>query len=106
HYYQEHKMNQRCDDCPEKYQDATNTGNCAKHCVDDRGHNVKEKPSTTENYRLHRVKAHKTIVLFEDIKNDAADHGMQAMDAATLEGKPVDVDAAVVPGSGPGGGGG
>ena len=31
--------------------------------------------------------------------------GMQAMAAATLEGKPVDVDFAVVPGSGPGGGG-
>src|SRR5882724_11134583 len=33
-------------------------------------------------------------------------NGMQAMAAATLEGKPVDVDFAVVPGSGPGGGGG
>jgi hypothetical protein len=32
-------------------------------------------------------------------------NGMQAMAAATLEGKPVDVDFAVVPGSGPGGGG-
>lgn len=30
---------------------------------------------------------------------------MQAMAAATLEGKPVDVDFAVAPGSGPGGGG-
>src|SRR5262249_36934546 len=73
HDYQEHQMNERRDDCPEKYQDATNTGNCAKHCMDDRGHNVKEKPSATENDRLHRIKTHKTIVLFEDIKNDAAD---------------------------------
>jgi hypothetical protein len=30
---------------------------------------------------------------------------MQAMAAATLDGNPVDVDFAVVPGSGPGGGG-
>jgi len=32
-------------------------------------------------------------------------NGMQAMAAATLEGKPVEVDFAAVPGSGPGGGG-
>jgi hypothetical protein len=32
-------------------------------------------------------------------------NGMQAMAAATLEGKPVDVDFGVIPGSGPGGGG-
>ena len=31
--------------------------------------------------------------------------GMQAIAAATLEGKPVDVDFGVVSGSGPGGGG-
>ena len=31
--------------------------------------------------------------------------GMQAMAAATLEGRPVDVDFAAVPGSGLGGGG-
>jgi hypothetical protein len=32
-------------------------------------------------------------------------NGMQAMAAATFDGKPVDVDFAVVSGSGPGGGG-
>ena len=66
-------MNQRCDNCPEKYQDAADTGNRPEHRMDDRGHDVKEKPCATENDRLHRIKAHKAVVLFEDIKNDAAD---------------------------------
>ena len=73
HNHQEHEMNQRGDDCPEKYQDATNTGNRPEHRMDDRRHNVKEKPRATKDDRLHRVKAHESVVLFEDIKNDAAD---------------------------------
>lgn len=73
HYYQEHEMNQRGDDCPEKYQDAANTGNRPEHRMHNSRHNVKEKPCATEDDRLHRVKAHETVVLLEDIKNDAAD---------------------------------
>ena len=66
-------MNQRRDDCPEKYQDAANTRNRPKHSMHDSRHNVKQKPCATKDDRLHCVKAHETIVLFEDIKNDAAD---------------------------------
>ena len=73
HNHQEHEMNQRRDNCPEKYKDATNAGDRPKHRMDYRRHNVKEKPCTAKDDRLHRVKAHERIVLFEDIKNDAAD---------------------------------
>lgn len=66
-------MNQRSDDRPEKYQDSTDPWDRPEHRMDDRRHNVKEKPCAAEDDRLHRVKAHETIVLFEDIKNDAAD---------------------------------
>ena len=66
-------MNQRRDDCPEKYQDATDARDGPKHRMDDRGHNVKEKPRAAKDDRLHRVEAHKTVVFLEDIKNDAAD---------------------------------
>jgi hypothetical protein len=44
-------------------------------------------------------------VLFEDIKNDAADQRNAGDGCSHIEGKPVDVDFAVVPGSGLGGGG-
>ena len=66
-------MNQRRDDCPEKYQNSADTRNCPKNRMNDCGHDVKEKPRATKDDRLHRVKAHETIVLFEDIKNDTAD---------------------------------
>ena len=73
HDYQEYQMNQRRDDCPEKYQDTADTRNRPKDRMDDRRNNVEEKPCATEDDRLHRVKAHERVVFFEDIKNDAAD---------------------------------
>jgi len=73
HDHQEHEMNQRRDDCPEKYQNTTDARNSPEHRMDDRRHNIEEKPCATKDDRLHRVKAHERIVLFEDIKNDAAD---------------------------------
>ena len=66
-------MNERRDDCPEKYKNATNAGDRPKHRMDDRRYNVKEKPRAAKDDGLHRVKAHETVVLFENIKNDAAD---------------------------------
>jgi len=75
HYYQEHEMHQRRDDCPEKYQDATNTGNRPEHRMHDRRHDVEEKPRATKDDGLHRVKAHERVVLFENIKNYSADQG-------------------------------
>ena len=73
HNHQENEVNQRGNDRPEKYQDTTNTGDRSKHRMDDCRDNVKKKPRAPEDDRLHRVKAHKVIVLFQDIKNDAAD---------------------------------
>ena len=73
HDHQEDQMNQRSDDRPEKYQNPADTRDCPKYRMNDCGHDVKEKPRATKNDRLHRVKTHKTIVLLENIKNDAAD---------------------------------
>jgi hypothetical protein len=61
------------DNCPEKYQDAADARNGPEDRMHDRRDNVEEKPRATKDDRLHRVEAHERIVLFEDIKNDAAD---------------------------------
>lgn len=66
-------MDERGDYCPEKHEETADSGNGAKDRVHHRGCNIKKQPSAAENDRLHRVKAHKTVVLLDDIKNDAAD---------------------------------
>ena len=66
-------MNKCLDDCPEKYQDTADAWNGPEDRIHDPGRNVKEKPCTAKDDRLHRVKTHERVVLFEDIKNDAAD---------------------------------
>jgi len=66
-------MHQRRDNSPEKYQDAADARDCAKHHVHDSGDNVEEKPGAAKNDRLHRVETHETVTLFQNVKNDAAD---------------------------------
>jgi len=73
HDHQKRQMHERRDDCPEKYEDTTDTRDCAKHGMHHCRDNVKQKPRAAEDDRLHCVKTHKAIALFENIKNDAAD---------------------------------
>src|SRR6266403_4919069 len=73
HDHQKRQVHQRRDNRPEKYQDATDGWYRREHHMDDSGHNVEEKPRATEDNRLHRVEAHKAVVLFQNIKDDAAD---------------------------------
>src|SRR5438270_4434785 len=73
HDHQKEQMHQRRDNRPEKYQNAADSWNCPEHCVHDSRYNVKQKPSATKNDRLHCIKTHKTVVLFQNVKDDAAD---------------------------------
>src|SRR6266498_6166548 len=70
HDHQKRQMHQRRDNSPEKYQDAADARDCAKHYVHDGGDNVEEKPSAAKNDRLHRVETHETVTLFQNVKND------------------------------------
>ena len=66
-------MHQRRDNRPEKYQNAADAWNRPEHRMHDSRHDVEEKPSTPKNDRLHCIKTHKTVVLFQNVKDDAAD---------------------------------
>src|SRR6266481_5301239 len=73
HDYQKKQMHQGGDNRPEKYQNAADSWNRSEHRVHDSGHDVKEKPSATENDRLHGVEAHEAVVLFQNVENNATD---------------------------------
>src|SRR5436190_17729663 len=73
HDHQKQQMHQRRDNRPEKYQNAANAWNRPEHRMHDGGHDIEEKPSTPKNDRLHCIKTHKTVVLFQNVKDDAAD---------------------------------
>jgi prepilin-type N-terminal cleavage/methylation domain-containing protein len=73
HDDQKRQMDQRRDNRPEKYQDATDTWNRGEHHMHDSRHDVEEKPSATEDDGLHSVETHKTVVLFQNVENNAAD---------------------------------
>ena len=73
HDHQKQQMHQRRDNRPEKYQNAANSWNCPEYRMHDGGHDVEEKPGTSKNDRLHCIKTHKTVVLFQNVKDDAAD---------------------------------
>jgi len=66
-------MDERCDNCPEKYQDATDTWNRSKHRMHNGRDNVEKKPRAAKDDRLHGVKTDEVVALFENIKNDAPD---------------------------------
>src|SRR5947207_9925771 len=66
-------MNKRSDNRAEKYQDAADARDRSEHCMHDCRHNVEKKPGAAEDDRLHRIKAHKIVLFFEDIENNAAD---------------------------------
>jgi hypothetical protein len=42
-------MNKGCDNCPEKYQDATDTWDRSEHRMHDSRHNVKKKPGAAKD---------------------------------------------------------
>ena len=66
-------MDERGDDCPEKYQNSTDARNSAEDRVHYGRDNVKKQPRATENDRLHDIKTDKAVALFENVKNDAPD---------------------------------
>src|SRR5438093_1735952 len=66
-------MDERGDDCPEKYQHSTDCWNSAEDRVDHLRDNVKKQPRTTKDDRLHGIKTDKAVPLFENVKNDAPD---------------------------------
>ena len=66
-------MDERGDDCPEKYQDSTDARNSAEDSVHYGRDNIKKQPRATENDRLHGIKTDKAVALFENVKNDAPD---------------------------------
>ncbi len=65
-------MDESSDYCPEKHEETSDSRNGAKDRVHDRGGNIKKKPRAPEDDRLHRVEAHKAVVLFDNVKNDPA----------------------------------
>jgi len=71
--HEKRDLDECSDYCPEKHKETADSRNGAKDRVHHRGGNIKKKPCAAENDRLHRVKANKTVVLLDDIKNDAAD---------------------------------
>jgi len=73
HDHQKHQMHERCDNCPEKYQDAADTWNRSKDRMHNGRDNVKKKPRATKDDRLHGVETDEAVALFENIKNDAPD---------------------------------
>lgn len=66
-------MNERRDYRPEENQDAANARDRSKDHVHDGGGNIKQKPRAAKYDRLHSVEAHKAVVLFQNVKNDATD---------------------------------
>jgi len=71
--HEKRDLDERSDYCPEKHEETADSRNGAKDRVHHGGGNIKKKPCAAENDRLHGVKAHKTVVLLDDIENDAAD---------------------------------
>ena len=66
-------LDERRDYRPEKHQDAADAGDRSKDHVHDGRGDIKQKPRATKNNRLHGIKTHKAVMLFQNIKNDAAD---------------------------------
>ena len=66
-------MDERGDDCPEKYQDSTDARNSAEDSVHYGRDNVKKQPRAAKDDRLHGVKTDKAVAFFENVKNDASD---------------------------------
>ena len=66
-------MHQRRDHRPQKYQDRTDAGNRSDNRVHHHRGYVEEKPGAAEDDRLHRVKTHKAVPFFQQIKNNSAD---------------------------------
>ena len=71
--YEERDMDERGDDCPEKYQDSTDARNSAEDSVHYGRDNVKKQPRAAKDDRLHGVKTDKAVAFFENVKNDASD---------------------------------
>ena len=69
---QKRYVNERLDDSPKKHQNSTNRRNRPKDQEQDFRNDVKQQPRAPEDDRLHRVEAHKAVVLFDNVKNDPA----------------------------------
>jgi len=73
HDNEKRDMNQGPND-PQRYgNDPSHDRDRRQNRQDDAPDDIKQKPGAPENDRLHRVEAHKTVLLFQDIKNDATD---------------------------------
>src|SRR5207248_11632085 len=66
-------MNESCDNCPKKYQDAADTWDRSKYSMHNGRNNVKKKPPATKDDRLHGVKPDEAVSFFENVENDATD---------------------------------
>ncbi len=66
-------MSQHCDEAPEKRENNTDRRHASKNQVDDHRNDIEEEPGAAEDDRLHRVETNELIVLFQDVKDQAAD---------------------------------
>jgi len=64
-------VNERLDNSPKKHQNSTNRGNRPQDQEQDFLNDVKQKPRTPEDNRLHGIETHKAVVLFDDVEDDA-----------------------------------
>ena len=72
---QERYVHERLNDSPKKHQNSTNRRNRPKDQEQDSRDDAKQKPGTAEDDRLHGVETHKSVVLFDNIKNNTANQG-------------------------------